>query len=1094
VDLLLSYIEEHAASLVGDLVPSLVEVDPIFRACDPEALQARLTEAVGCLVAYTRGRDPGHLEGAWRAMAALWLPEQRYLSAFVRALVGVEELIAIRGQGVYETPQDFLDVLPVFRATVREALCACGDLIQGRSVGADDGFATTTALAQPVERQSTPTQPIEGALASWTRRRVAQSQSPQPIASEETAGPATTALPAGEDRLMGQRTGPLPAGREAGSRTLGPGRFVSRVPELQKLWERLRVAAGKASPHHEVIGVKAPDGYGKTSLLATFADRVQRHLGRPAVYLRARAPRLFSLPLWPFVTMLRGYFQSPLGDPHLAEKVRAELERLSSHLPERSRDGVDRGGLRAAAPHVLNLLGDESPETRAAVEGLDGRTAGVLLRRSLVTVVHAIGRAASAETGAPLFIEVEDAGEMDAPSWELLHELVREVHGDIRLMILITYAGQVFVPATLARYPGFTELILQPMDMSEAEALIDGLLDPNELEDTTTFRLMTAARGSPLLLYEGTRQLVEDAIIGRRDGTGGPWVEVASLPEEGVIRDLGGVVARRLGALDPTTRTVLEVVTVIEDAMGGDVLEAIVSRRAVGADELMGSIRKLSTAGLLFVSTRAGGLGARIRHPLVRDEIYRQMSTDRRRAVHEDAGEVYERIYGASGLPSLAAAHLAMAGLPGRALHGLLRGVDRELAVHNLVGALELCNQALGLLKGLQRPEYDEFLYEVLHRRERVYGLLTQAESQSADLEMLLPLAERVAEPPVTLRIRRRRAERDEARIFLDEALEAAADAPAVLRGRLHHAHGLFDAQDRREKEGIEHFLDALLAFREAGDLLGEALVCRALAVSFWSRGRPAEATELFERAVALLRRVGEAEPLRMVLLDQGRLHAFLGDFETAWAAFGEVLELGDRGSTRLMGAVATVGRGRVLVNRGDFDDAMRLLAGCLKDLGRVAMRRSVYVDGLNALAMALATYSRGEKLIVGALRYAGEAADRATEMGYLPGLVESLGVQVRGLLGLGRTQEAEARLAELDSAIQAAEELDGRYARLRAPAEFYRYRVSLALGDDGRAEEARDAAWAELSRQAATMEGSRFQKTFLVNVLVHREIAEAAS
>ncbi len=1095
MDHLLAYIDGHLEDLVGDLLLGLQASDIAFRECDPGRLRAASLRSLRHVLTFARTHDRSHLDAAATDLAAPWSPGRFYLSAAARLLIGFEDLVTIRSQAVFPVDEDFLDTLRMLRAVMREALCATADRVQGRRTGDESAAARAPTGTLPLGRPDT---------ATIVPRYDTVMDGLDPV----VASPETVSSPGPAERL-------------------GAGRFVGRGPELQRMWERLRLAVGGAPDRaHEVIGVKAPDGYGKTTLLRAFVERLREHLGRPPVVLATRAPRLFGVPLWPFAALLRTWFDLPLGVMGQGPRLRERLEALAAQT-----DGEGRGALLEGAPHLLALLGDA--EALAEVSRLDGRTAGLRLRRGLVAFFETVALQAFRETRAPLILEIEDAGEMDDPSWLLLTELLHAVAPHARLLVLLTYGGRFFVPAPLARHPGFTELTLEQFDMNEGDALVDGLLDPNRLDEATRFRLNAGARGSPLLLHEAARQLVEDGIVAF---VGGAWVEVAPLPEEGMIQDLAAVVARRTEALPEAAREALELVTVLEDALGGPILEEVASRRALDPRELVASLERLAGAGLLTFTADERGIVARVRHPLVRDEIYRGMGQERRRAVHEDAGEVYERLAGAAAFPSLAADHLALAGLTARALNGLLAAVDRCLAMHELVGALELCQQAMGLLEGLGRDDRERFLHQLLVRRERVHGLRGDVESQAVDLKRLesLPpqvseegrtdlalrlarhhlaigesaLAERGAEAvmtrapggtPTGARARLvaglaawQQRQRDAARTLLEDAAEGAADGPPRLQARALHARGMLAAREGRMAEALHDLFEAWRRHARQGDLYGEAMTLEHLGGWFWSVGRLADGLKILRRSVDQLDALGEARSAGRTRLALAELHAAIGDFDEALRHYDVVLRTADRERDRLVHASATIGRGRVLVHRGRFDEAMGILAQCLKELGRRPLRHPIYVDALNALALNFATFARGEKLVVGGLRYAGEAADRATDIGHLRGLVQALGIQVRGLLALGRSPEAQARMAELDAAIGSAVDADRRLERMRAEVELLRWRVCTAMGDADGADRARRAAWDELRTQHRCLEGTGYERGFLANILAHREIVAA--
>jgi hypothetical protein len=1107
VERLLSYIDEHLSELTGDLLPSLLDVDAVYREVQGTLLAAGVHQALWHFTQYARTRDTQQLDAVWRAMQSLWPPERFYFSSVVRVVFGFEDLLAVRTVRQFTDPELFLDELRLMRVVAREALCALSDRIEGR-YGQAPGFSD--------HRPDTTTQPIQPAVRALPTR----------------AGQALELAPLGQDfsPVAAEVEARMPVSRPTLSLTggeavvrLGHDHFVCRQAELARLWERLAAVGSPGAAHHEVVGIKAPDGYGKTRLVQRFEEVIRTELGLSPLVLRGRAPRLFSLPLWPIAQLLRTYFEAPLGSTDIATKVRDGLAQLVEYLP----DEATRHALLESRVMLLDLLGDAEGLDRVA--RMDSRAAGLRLKRAMVCLIEAIAARATVETNAPLLIVIEDAGDMDGPSWELIHHLLAHVRPRARMMMIVTYHGRSFVPAELGKYPGFGEIILDAFDMAEGEAQIDALLEANALGETLRFRLISAAKGSPLLLAQGLRQLVAEGLVGLRSDH---WVELVAQPGEETIRDLGAIVAQRLEQASATARETAEVIAVIEDATGGNILEEVAARRAISNDELASALRQLADLGLIEVAGGFGDLHARTRHTLIHDEIYRQMPVERRRKIHEDAGEVYSRLPGAQSFPSLAADHLAQAGHPSRALHGLLAGVDRCVRSHNLLGATELCGQSLDLLKGLPREDQDRFLFHVLLRRERVLSLMGHREAQAGDLRKLEPLAIKVATEHERTHLAFRRARfaiqsgahddveaqllppgtrpgprslfflgvnewqqghRGESRALLEEA--AGARPPEMtdrLLARILHARATLDAREGRMTEALHHFFEAWRATRRAGDVLGEALTTQQLGNLYWTWGRLMDADRLLRRAEKLLGEAGEIRARSRCLVQLGNLHASMGDFDEAFRCFGDVLQIGDRDGSRLDHVAAIIGQSRILVSRGNYENATSLVGQCLKELSRRPVRHPIQVDALVTMATTFAVAARGKQLVVGALNYANEAADKATEMTYLKGLVQALGIQVRALLALGRNAEAEAKLSDLDQAFASAVARDARLERLRAEVELYRHGVRKAKGDLAGAEQARQAAWNELMAQVRCLEGTGLERGFLANIVPHREILQA--
>lgn len=1072
---LVAYIEGHLDELVDDVLLSLREADAAFREEDPTRVQMGMRAGLWHFTLYAESRDPGQLEATYDTLVSIWTARRLRPSLVIRALFLFEDLVTIRAQGFYLSADDFIDAVRAFRAVTREVLAVLCDRLLGI-------------------------------------RHAAMSSHGGPAVTHDDRSRATRA-----DRVDTRAL----SGRLARIRPVG------RSEELRQVWSRLRVVTSQEGGH-QVVGIKAPDGLGKSTLVTTFLDRVERQIDGPPAVLRIRVPRLFVLPSWPVAALVREAFGFTLGDADGAERVRLGLGELTGLAP---RLPVDHEALVDGAPHLARLLGLDGEGWGPADTGRAGR---VGRRRALVALFEALSLRARQQTRGPLFIVIEDAGEMDAPSWEILRHLLDRVRPVAPLMVLLTYDARFNVPGDMMRTPSFTEVILQPFDLNDGEQLIDGLLTPNQLEEQTRLRLHAGTQSSPLLLHEALRQLVHDRVVGLE---GDRWVEVSALPD-GDVGDLSSIVSRRRALLSPLAVEVLEVLAVIEDTADAEVFAAMLDRCEVGAEQRIAAVDELLDFGFVE-SAMVFGLPVPVaRHPLVRDEIYRQMSVDRRRALHQLAGEIFQSLPGGRAFPSLAAGHFALARRPLLALEGLVAGIDRCLETQSLIGALDLCSQALGLLTSAPREEQDELHYRVLRRRERIYALLGHHDLRRQDFQKLDQLVDRAGEPGdrEALALRRaamavlggdhgaaeeqlvdqlgtdaprRRArvhlalalnswqqgQLDETRIFVDDALRDIDELDDADRGRLLLIDGRLHAAGGRLAEALHAFFEAWRSHRRGGDLLGEALAVAQIAEVYWIRGRLLDADALLRHADALLDEVEEPRARVRVLLRLAQLHALFGDFDEAGDLYGEVLRQVDKQRDRRLHAEAIIGQGRILVHRGRLEEATSLLGMCLKELGgRKAVREPLYIDTQLALAQNLADQARGQKLIGGGLRYALEAAEQASAIGYHEGLVRSLVVQLRGLVVLDRADEALEQLPTLVDAARAGLGSQPRLARLLAEVELCRAVVYRAVGDAERADAAMERAWGELSAQLEGLRGSGYEHGFLINITPHREIVEAVA
>jgi tetratricopeptide (TPR) repeat protein len=211
----------------------------------------------------------------------------------------------------------------------------------------------------------------------------------------------------------------------------------------------------------------------------------------------------------------------------------------------------------------------------------------------------------------------------------------------------------------------------------------------------------------------------------------------------------------------------------------------------------------------------------------------------------------------------------------------------------------------------------------------------------------------------------------------LEQALGAAADAPAVLRGRATHVLGVLLSQRADLGRADECFRAGLELFREAGDDARRAGSLNSLAANARQRGDMPAARALFEQAVALRRRMGDRKSLADPLSNLGVVAMDTGDFEEAHALLEESLRI-DREYANDWGIALNLGNlGALAIERGELERARELLRESLAGL-RPLDDRSSLLQAIERVAGLAAAGGDAET----AARLAGAAHARRQELG----------------------------------------------------------------------------------------------------------------
>ena len=207
----------------------------------------------------------------------------------------------------------------------------------------------------------------------------------------------------------------------------------------------------------------------------------------------------------------------------------------------------------------------------------------------------------------PLLCLVDDAQWLDSASAQAL--------GFVARRLLAESVGLVFA----AREPGeglagLPELLVEGLGDADAGALLASVIR-GPLDERVRHRIVAETRGNPLALLELPRELSPGELAG---GFGLP----VALPLSGRIENS---FQRRLEGLPADTRRLL-LIAAAEPVGDAVLVRRAASRLGLGVDVAAPA----AAAGLLE-------LGARVqfRHPLVRSAVYRAVSPEERRGVHQ---------------------------------------------------------------------------------------------------------------------------------------------------------------------------------------------------------------------------------------------------------------------------------------------------------------------------------------------------------------------------------------------------------------------------------------------------------------------------
>ncbi|HWC33937.1 MAG TPA: AAA family ATPase [Mycobacteriales bacterium] len=607
-------------------------------------------------------------------------------------------------------------------------------------------------------------------------------------------------------------------------------------------------------------------GVGKTR---TAAELGRRAHGAGAVVLYGRCDEELGVPFQPFVEALEFY---------------------SAHHPS-PKLGRLPGELVRLCPELVTRVPDLPPPVAS-----DSRTEEYRLFEAVTSWLIA----ASEEQGIVLVLD-DLHWATRATLLLLVHLLRAAAASSARLIVVGTYRDTeldrmhplLSVLADLRRVPGVERLDLQGLSLDETIDLVQSVAG-HELDDDG-LRLAEAAfaetEGNPLFMGEVLRHFVETATVRLVDGR---W-QVEDPGQIEVPEGVRDVLGRRLGRLSDAANRVLSVAAVI----GRDFdLELLSQLSDLDDDVLLDALDEACRARIV---EETGDDSFRFFHAMVKETLYGELTTARRRRLHQTVLEVLEKLrpYDAVALAYHAVEAGPVSGDLSAAVNHLLGAAAQSSAARDLASAETYYRQALDMIDaGSPDPR---------RRVEAACGLGEAQRDQSnpAFRETLL--------------------EATRAALALGQPDLAARAAIANFRG----VTSVINDVDRDRVETLEQTLAAHRDNRTAEVALLSATLASEvnydLTVSLERR------LALTDEAIAIARELGEPRVLAEVMMRSARASLVPDRANTAAELMSEAVALADSVGDPTLGALSRVFQQVAYAALGDLTRARRAVAEALE-------------------------------------------------------------------------------------------------------------------------------------------------------------------
>jgi predicted ATPase/class 3 adenylate cyclase len=404
--------------------------------------------------------------------------------------------------------------------------------------------------------------------------------------------------------------GPLHSHFELSMRR-GLTKFVGRDREIVEMKRTLELVLGG---HGQIVAVVAEAGTGKSRLFYEF----KATLPPGCKVLEAYSVSYGKASAWlPVLELLRGYFDiQEVDDPATRrEKVRAALGALDPALSE-------------TQSYLFSLLAiADSPDPLAQMH----------LQVKRTRTMEALKRIVLRESLKQLVVVIfEDLHWVDGETQALL-DLLADGIANARILLLVNYR-----PEYRHEWGGksyYTQLRLDPLGRESTEEMLGTLLgEPVEL---TPLKRLVAEKtgGNPFFIEELVQALFDEGALVRNG-----MVRVARpLSQLRLPPTVQGILASRIDRLAGKHKQLLQALAVMGKESPLALIRKVVSP---AGGELERMLAELQAGEFIYEQPAAADVEYRFKHALTQQVAYNSLLIERRKLLHERAGEALESLFG----------------------------------------------------------------------------------------------------------------------------------------------------------------------------------------------------------------------------------------------------------------------------------------------------------------------------------------------------------------------------------------------------------------------------------------------------------------
>jgi predicted ATPase len=367
------------------------------------------------------------------------------------------------------------------------------------------------------------------------------------------------------------------------------------------------------SGHGQIVAAMAEPGVGKSRLFHEFRAVSQSGWMVLETFSVSHGKASAYLPV---IDLLHTYFRIAGEDDQRVrrEKVAAKLSILDPLLED-------------ARLYLFSLLGIVEGDDPLAE--MDGQ---VRKRRTLDAIKRILLRES---LNQPLMVIFEDLHWIDEQTQELLNLLADSI-ATARLILLVNYRPGYSHQWGSKTY--YTQLRLDPLGKESAEEMLEALLGNGK--DLVPLKRMIIERteGTPFFMEEIVQSLFDDGVL-QRNGV----VKLAkSMNAVKVPATVQGVLAARIDLLPAEEKELLQTLGVIGREFPLGLVRSVTQK---SDDDLNRMLSELQLAEFIYEQPAVGDTEYIFKHALTQEVAYNSLLVERRKLLHERAGQALESIF-----------------------------------------------------------------------------------------------------------------------------------------------------------------------------------------------------------------------------------------------------------------------------------------------------------------------------------------------------------------------------------------------------------------------------------------------------------------